>query len=46
MSAQEQAPVAAPEPQAPVAPESRDPRGPVVRWMERVRAGEIWGGPG
>ena len=26
-------------------PEPRDPRNPVVRWMERVHAGEVWGGP-
>jgi hypothetical protein len=27
-------------------PATRDPRNRVVRWLERVRAGEIWGGPG
>ncbi len=36
------------DPQAEAAgpgPEPSDPRNPVVRWLERVRAGEIWGGP-
>jgi hypothetical protein len=23
----------------------RDPRNPVVRWMEQVRSGEVMGGP-
>ena len=37
MAAQGQTPAPAPEP--------RDPRNAVVRWLEGVHNGEVWGGP-